>query len=97
MPLAIFDGAKPVQRLSPFPVAISGFVHPNLIGPADELAPPSSLIVFKKEDRLGMSLTRETPAPRIAAFSPHPGDRPYGQFVTGRQEADQAAALPLQS
>jgi hypothetical protein len=85
--LAFFDGANPVQRLSTFSVTISGFMHPNLIGPADELAPSSSLVVFEKEDCLGMSLTQETPAPWIAAFSPYPGDRPYGQFGTGCQEA----------
>jgi len=79
--LAFFDGANPVQRLSIFSVTIAGFMHPNLVGPTDELAPPSSLVVFEKEDRLGMSLTRETPATWIAALSPHASDRPYGQVL----------------
>jgi hypothetical protein len=55
-------------------VSRPGFLHPVLIGPANELAAPSSLVIFIKEDRLGMSLPSPTAAPGIAAFSLHPGD-----------------------
>jgi hypothetical protein len=95
--LAFFDGAKPNQRLSPFSVAISGFVHPRLVGPANQLAPSSSLVVFEKENRLWMSLTGETPAPGISAFPSHSGDRSHGQLVRRGQKADQATTLPLEA
>jgi len=95
--LAIFDGPKPDERLSPPSITISRLLHSRLVGPADQLAPTLSLVVFEKEDCLWMSLTSQAPAPRITAFSPNPGDRPDRQFVTGRQKTDQAAALPLQS
>jgi len=95
--LAIFDGAKPNQSFPPSPVTIARFVHSRLVGSSNQLAPSLSLGIFEKEDCLWMSMTPPTTAPRIAAFSPDPRDRPDGQFATGRQKTDQAAPLPLQS
>jgi hypothetical protein len=73
------------------PAWLGGEIH----RPEREFAAPrrpggSTCTVFvlgrlKKEDRLWMFLASETPASGIAAFSPHPGDRPNGQFVTRGQ------------